>query len=139
MVSIKLIEVMKSTNETECVRRDRAAGSFWFHGMKLSERMKREHIELIEMTICMVEGTESGAWVYNTKIQHWTAFPNWLNLIKSWKVKVKDEKNCFWYRNIDMSYIDIGWMVGVWVGGILCKGDQESHVILYISDKNGTS
>ena len=22
---------------------------------------------------------------------------------------------------------------------ILCKGDQESHVILYISDKNGTS
>ena len=38
-----------------------------------------------------------------------------------------------------MPFIDIGWMVGVWVGGILCKGDQESHVILYISDKNGTS
>ena len=38
-----------------------------------------------------------------------------------------------------MSFIDIGWMLGVWVGGILCKGDQESHVILYISDKNGTS
>ena len=32
-----------------------------------------------------------------------------------------------------------GRMVGVWVGGILCKGDQESHAILYISDKNGTS
>ena len=48
-------------------------------------------------------------------------------------------KICFRYRNIDMPFIDIGWMVGVWVGGILCKGDQESHVILYISDKNGTS
>ena len=30
-------------------------------------------------------------------------------------------------------------MVGAWVGGILCKGDQEPHVILNISDKNGTS
>ena len=48
-------------------------------------------------------------------------------------------KICFRYRNIDMSFIDIGWMVGVWVGGILCKRDQEPHVFLYISDKNGTS
>ena len=38
--------------------------------------------------------------------------------------------------NNDMPFID---MVGVWVGGILCKGDQEPHVILNISDKNGTS
>ena len=37
-----------------------------------------------------------------------------------------------------MSFIDIGWMVGVWVGGILCEGDQNPHDILYISDKNGT-
>ena len=48
-------------------------------------------------------------------------------------------KICFWYRNIDMPFIDLGWMVGVLVGGILCKGDQELHVILYVSDKNGTS
>ena len=39
-------------------------------------------------------------------------------------------KTCFRYRHIDG---------GGWVGGSLCKGDQESHVILYISDKNGTS
>ena len=38
-----------------------------------------------------------------------------------------------------MPFIDIGRMVGVWVGGILCKRDQEPHVFLYISDKNGTS
>ena len=38
-----------------------------------------------------------------------------------------------------MPFIDIGWTVGVWEGGILCNGDQESHVILYISDKNGSS
>ena len=61
--------------------------------------MKCKRIELIELTICMVGGTESGARIY-------------------------DAKFC---------------MVGVWVGGILCKGDQELHVILYISDKNGTS
>ena len=48
-------------------------------------------------------------------------------------------KSCFRYRNIDMPFIDIGWMVGVWVGGILCKGNQELTVFLYISDKNGTS
>ena len=45
-------------------------------------------------------------------------------------------------------FIDIGFfdtqntsflIVGVWVGGILCKRDQEPHVFLYISDKNGTS
>ena len=45
----------------------------------------------------------------------------------------------FRYRNIDMPFIGIGRMVGVWVGGILCKGDQEPHVFLNISDKNGTS
>ena len=38
-----------------------------------------------------------------------------------------------------MPFIDIGRMVGVWAGGILCKRDQEPHVFLYISDKNGTS
>ena len=48
-------------------------------------------------------------------------------------------KNCFRYRNIDMSFIDIGRMVGLWVGGILYKRDQEPHILLYISDKNGTS
>ena len=48
-------------------------------------------------------------------------------------------KICFRYRNIDMPFTDVGRIVGVWAGGILCKGDQESHVILYISDKNGTS
>ena len=48
-------------------------------------------------------------------------------------------KICLRYRNIDIPFINIGWMVGVWVGGFLCKGDQEPHIILYISDKNGTS
>ena len=48
-------------------------------------------------------------------------------------------KICFRYRNIDMPFIDLVWMVGVWAGGILCKGDQKLHVILYISDKSGTS
>ena len=43
------------------------------------------------------------------------------------------------YRNIDMPFNDLWWMVGVWVGGILCKGDQEPHVFLHISDENGTS
>ena len=45
----------------------------------------------------------------------------------------------FWYRSIDKSNFVIGRMVGVWVGGILYKRDQEPHVFLYISDKNGTS
>ena len=36
-------------------------------------------------------------------------------------------------------HIELIEMVGVWVGGILCKRDQEQHVFLYISDKNGTS
>ena len=57
---------------------------------------------------------------------------------EKWKWRMA--KNCFRYRNIDMPFIDIGRMVGVWVGGILCKGDQEPHIVfLYISDKNGTS
>ena len=53
------------TNGTECVRIDRAAGSVWLHWMKLSDRLKCKHIELIELTICMVRGTESGARIYN--------------------------------------------------------------------------
>ena len=123
-----------------CWNLKKSGGTVWFHWMKLSERMECKHFDSIGLTVCMVEGTESGAWIYNTKIQrNWTAFPNWLNLIKCWKVKVKDEKNCFQYRNIEMAFIDIGRMVGVWVGGILCKRDQEPHVFLYISDKNGTS
>ena len=48
-------------------------------------------------------------------------------------------KNYFRYRNIDMPFIDIGYMVGVREGGILCKGDQEPYVFFHISDKNGTS
>ena len=64
---------------------------------------------------------------HELQFQNHAAFPN---SIKSRKVKVK---------NIYMPFIDIGRMVGVWVGGILCKRDQEPHVFLYISDKNGTS
>ena len=48
-------------------------------------------------------------------------------------------KICFRYRNIDMPFMDVGHMVGVWVGGIICKGDQEPHIFLHISDKNGTA
>ena len=59
--------------------------------MRLSERMKCKHNELIELTICMVGGTESGARIYNTKIRrNRAAFPN---SIKSRKVKGKDDKN----------------------------------------------
>ena len=53
------------TNGTKCVRIDRAAGSVWFHWMKLSDGLKCKHIELIELTICMVRGTESGVRIYN--------------------------------------------------------------------------
>ena len=61
--------------------------------MRLSERMKCKHNELIELTICMVGGTESGARIYNTKIRrNRAAFPN---SIKSRKVKGKDDKNLF--------------------------------------------
>ena len=49
------------------------------------------------------------------------------------------KKICFQYRNIDMPFNDNGRMVGAWMGGIHCKRDQKSHVILYIPDKNGTS
>ena len=59
------IDWSDGTNGTECVRIDRDAGSVWFHWMKLSEGMKCKHIELIELTICMVGGTESGARIYN--------------------------------------------------------------------------
>ena len=65
-------------------------------------------------------------------------------------------KICFRYRSIDISmllyrkqfsffflfflffipFIKIGWLVGVWVGGILYKGDQEPRVFLYISDND---
>ena len=49
--------------------------------------------ELIELAICMVRGTESGARIYNTKIRrNRAAFPN---SIKSRKVKGKDDKNLF--------------------------------------------
>ena len=64
---------------------------------------------------------------HELQFQNHAAFPN---SIKSRKVKVKKHLYAF-YRH---------WgMVGVWVGGILCKRDQEQHVFLYISDKNGTS
>ena len=33
----------------------------------------------------------------------------------------------FWYRSIDKSNSVIGWLVGVWVGGILGKRNQELH------------
>ena len=33
----------------------------------------------------------------------------------------------FWYGSIDKSNFVIGWMVGVWVGGILGKRNQEPH------------
>ena len=122
------------TNGTKCVRIDRAAGSVWFHWMKLSDRLKCKHIELIELTICMVRGTESGARIYNKKnMQH---FRTQLSQEK-WKWRMA--KNCFRYRNIDIPFIDIGRMVGVWMGGILCKQNQKPTVFLYISDKNGAS
>ena len=78
--------------------------------MRLSERMKCKHNELIELTICMVGGTESGARIYNTKIRrNRAAFPD---STKSRKLKGKDDKNLFWCRNIDMPFIDIWWLVG---------------------------
>ena len=55
------------TNGTECVRIDRATGIVWFHWIKLSQRMKCKHIELIELTICMVGGTESGVQKYESQ------------------------------------------------------------------------
>ena len=45
--------------------------------MRLSERMKCKHNELIELTICMVGGTESGAGIYDAKIcRNRAAFSN---------------------------------------------------------------
>ena len=102
------------TNGTKCVRIDRAAGSVWFHWMRLSERMKCKHNELIELTICMVGGTESGARIYNTKIRrNRAAFPN---SIKSRKVKGKDDKNLF---SVQKHWYDFyqHWAVGGGVGG----------------------
>ena len=65
------------TNGTECVRIDRTAGYVWFHRMKLSKQMKCERIELIELTMCMVGGTESGTRIYDAKIcRNRAAFPN---------------------------------------------------------------
>ena len=53
--------------------------------------MKSKHIELIELTICMVGGMESGARIYDAKIcRNRAALPN---SIKSRKVKGKDDKN----------------------------------------------
>ena len=76
------------TNGTECVRIDRAAGSVWFHWMKLSKQMKCKWIELIELTICRDGGTESEARIYDAKVcRNRAAFPN---SIKSRKVKGKD-------------------------------------------------
>ena len=67
--------------------------------------MKCKRIELIELTICMVGGTESGARIYDAKIcRNRAAFPN---SIKSRKVKGEDNKKMR-YRNIDMRFIDIG-------------------------------
>ena len=61
-------------------------------GMKESEQ-KCKRIELIELTICMVGGTESGARIYDAKIcRNRAAFAN---SIKSRKVKGKDDKNLF--------------------------------------------
>ena len=42
------------TNGTECVRIDRAAGSVWFHWMKLSDRLKCKHIEYTIKKICNI-------------------------------------------------------------------------------------
>ena len=111
---------------TDCVRNDSTAGYVWFHWMKLSERMKCKHIELMELTICMVRGTESGARIYNTKIfRNWAAF---LNTIKSRKVKAKDDKKLFSVQKHWYSFYRHWVDGGVWVGGILCKGDQEPHL-----------
>ena len=89
-----------------CWNLKKSGGTVWFHWMKLSERMECKHFDSIGLTVCMVEGTESGAWIYNTKIhRNWAAFPNWLNLINSRKVKGKDEMIVFgtetlWNLNI---------------------------------------
>ena len=48
-------------------------------------------------------------------------------------------KNCVQYRIIDMTFIDIGWFVGVFGLGALCARDHEPHMFLYISDENGSS
>ena len=71
------IDWSNGTNGTECVRIDRTAGSVWFHWMKLSKWMKCKRIELIELTICMVGGTESGTRIYDAKIyRNRAAFSN---------------------------------------------------------------
>ena len=35
----------------------------------------------------------------------------------------------FWYGSIDKSNFVIGWMVGVWVGGILGKRNHKPHTV----------
>ena len=78
------------TNWTQCVRIDRAARYVWFHWMILLERMKCKHIEFMELTICIVGGTEIGARIYNTKKRRNRAA--FTNSIKSRKMKGKDDK-----------------------------------------------
>ena len=48
---------------------------------------------MIGLAICIAGGTESGTLTYVTKFRKNLAeFPNWLNLIKSRKVKGKAEE-----------------------------------------------
>ena len=100
------------TNGVGCVRIDRAAGSVWFHWLKLSEWMKCKHIELIELTRCMVVlgGTESGTRIY-LQYKNSQKSSSISGRTKSRKVKGKDDKYLFlvqkhWYGLASGSEVD---------------------------------
>ena len=98
--------------------------------MKLSDRLKCKHIELIELTICMVRGTESGARIYNAKIcRNRAAFPN---SIKSRKVKGKDDKKLFSVQKHLYAFYR-HWADGGGVGGwySLQKRSRAARFSLY--------
>ena len=82
------------------------------------------------------------AWSEGWKVEQEYTIQKSAEIVQHFRTQLSEEKwkwrmtkNCFRYRNIDMSFIDIGWLLGVWVGGILCKGDQRPHVFFIFQIK----